>query len=183
MLRSAGPRIASIGQATSRTLATGGVTADLTSRIPTAVRLAGELVSHAHRPDGSPARFFVPQAEGGRDDVQRILAEQGADVYVAAAYSMIGPEGTPAALRRLFGPGGDPPAAVTFTSSSSATNLVAMLQAADVRLPESVLRVSIGPTTTQTLADLGIPAHVQADTATVESLADAVCVNLHIKNR
>jgi uroporphyrinogen-III synthase len=53
-------------------------------------------------------------------------------------------------------------------------NLVALLDVCELRLPEEVLRVSIGPVTSQTLRDEGMPPHAEAVAATIPDLAAAV---------
>ena len=63
--------------------------------------------------------------------------------------------------------------AITFTSASTARNLLALCVAAGVTLPETALRISIGPITTRTLIDLGFPPHAEAREATVAALAKA----------
>ena len=63
--------------------------------------------------------------------------------------------------------------AVTFTSASTARNLLALCEAAGVRLPEAALRISIGPVTSRTLTELGLPPHGEAREATVAALASA----------
>lgn len=63
--------------------------------------------------------------------------------------------------------------AITFTSASTARNLLALCVAAGVTLPETALRISIGPITTRMLIDLGLPPHAEAREATVAALAEA----------
>ena len=63
--------------------------------------------------------------------------------------------------------------AITFTSASTARNLLALCQVAGVCLPEIALRISIGPITTRTLIDLGLPPHAEAKEATVAALVEA----------
>jgi uroporphyrinogen-III synthase len=43
-----------------------------------------------------------------------------------------------------------------------------------VVLPEAVPRISIGPITSQTLREAGMPAHAEAKEASVAGLAEAV---------
>ena len=64
--------------------------------------------------------------------------------------------------------------AVTFTSASTARNLVALLEAAGHALPASVLRASIGPITSRALCDLGLPPHLEAAEPTLAALADVL---------
>ena len=76
-------------------------------------------------------------------------------------------------------PSPSPIHAITFTSASTARNLLALCEAANVTLPEAALRISIGPITSQTLRDLGLPPHAEAPEATVASLAQTVVNSLH----
>jgi uroporphyrinogen-III synthase len=73
------------------------------------------------------------------------------------------------------------PVAITFTSSSTATNLLALLEASGLSLPQEILRISIGPITSQTLRDLGFPPHAEAVEANLPSLVDAVVQMLNLK--
>ena len=54
------------------------------------------------------------------------------------------------------------------------TNLLALLEAAGLRLPEAVVRASIGPITSRTLEDAGYPAHMEAEEATIAGLCEAL---------
>lgn len=170
---SASPRIAVIGPATARSLKTVGVAADLIPPEAVAESLVDALLPQVLQADGSPTRFLLIRAEEARDLLPETLRDAGAEVTIAPAYRTIVPPGSIEAIRSLFS---DPVelAAITFTSSSTARNLLALCEAAGVRLPGSALRVSIGPITTETLRSLGYPPHAEAIAASVESLAEAV---------
>ena len=75
------------------------------------------------------------------------------------------------------------PDAITFTSSSTATNFLALLEVAGVELPRVVLRVSIGPVTSQTLRDAGYPPHAEATAPTIPEIANAVMQALLSRDR
>ena len=178
--RLAGARVASIGPATSRALASFGVTPDLTAPTATAESLAEALVPFARGDDGLPRHFLLIQAEVPRPELRVRLSNAGARVTGVAAYRTVLPENAAEAVRSLFSSPQDWPAAATFTSSSSALNLAALLQHAGLSLPASVRRISIGPITTTTLVELGWPPDAQAATASVESLAEATMLVLNM---
>jgi len=98
----------------------------------------------------------------------------GAAVTIAAAYrNQIPPDAIPA-LQSLFTSPDAWPDAITFTSASTARNLFALLEAADLTLPEKIVRASIGPITSQTLRDLGHPPHIEAVEHTIPALVQCV---------
>lgn len=167
------PRIAAIGPATARALAGVGLAANLVPPQAVAESLAEELVRVARRPDGSPGRFLLLRAEEARDVVPDTLRSAGAEVVIAPAYRTVLPAGSAETIRSLFA-GPAQIAAVTFTSSSTARNLFALCASAGVVLPDYVLRVSIGPITSETLRSLGYPPHAEAPSASVISLAETV---------
>lgn len=167
------PRIAAIGAATARALTAAGLPVDLLPLQAVAESFAEALLPYAHCGDGSPARFLLVRAEDAREHLPETLRDAGAEVTVAPAYRTVVPAGTAARLREaLTGPGAVQ--AVTFTSSSTARNLFALLADAACPLPADSIRASIGPITSATLQELGFPPHLEAAEATVESLAQSL---------
>lgn len=63
---------------------------------------------------------------------------------------------------------------VTFTSSSTARNFIALLGSDYLKLLANVKLASIGPVTTQTLDELGLKATVQAETYDISGLVQAM---------
>jgi uroporphyrinogen-III synthase len=167
-------RIAVIGEATARAVEAAGMRADVVAEQAVAESLAEALMAYVRRADREPARMLLVRAEEAREVLPETLRSAGADVTVAAAYRNVVPEGSVAAVRGLFARVEDAPAAITFTSSSSARNLLALCEAAGVEIPAGALRISIGPITSATLRELGYPAHAEAATASVRALAEAV---------
>jgi uroporphyrinogen-III synthase len=167
------PRIAAIGPATARALEVIRLRVDLVPPQAVAESLLDSLLTYARQVDGSPARFLLIRAEDARDLLPDALRAAGAEVVIAPAYRTVVPAGSIEIIRSLFG---DPEglAAITFTSSSTVRNLLALCEAAGVKLPSSVLRVSIGPITSETMRSLGHPPHAEALDASVASLAQAV---------
>jgi uroporphyrinogen-III synthase len=167
-------RIAAIGPSTARALESIGLAASLVAPQAVAESLAEALLPQARRPDGSPRRFLLVRAEDARDVLPEALRGAGAEIAVAPAYRTVVPEGSIDIVRELFGGATSDIAAITFTSSSSARNLLTLCDAAGVRLPRTALRVSIGPITSETLRSLGYAPHAEAVTASVVALAQAV---------
>jgi uroporphyrinogen-III synthase len=165
-------RVAAIGAATRRALEQAGLRVDLVPEQAIADSLATALEPIARQLDGMPTRFLLIRAEEGREVLPERLRAVGAEVVVAPAYRTVIPSGSVEKLRELFSDSSVSPAAITFTSSSSARNLLTLSQEAGVPLPETALRVSIGPVTSQTMTQLGIPPHAEAPEATVKSLAE-----------
>lgn len=161
------PRVAAIGQATARALKAVGIEPDLIPPQAVAESFAEALLPHA-----SGARMALIRAAQARDHLPHTLEASGAQLTIAEAYRTVIPETSVRALRELFRQ--TPPDAITFTSSSTATNLMELLQAAGLSLPEGMVLASIGPITSETLRGLGHPATIESAEATTQGLADAL---------
>jgi len=166
-------RIAVVGPATARAVAAFGLDADVVPPVFTAESLAQTIVQTL-LPEASGARILLLLAEQAPAKLASALADAGARVTVAAAYCNRIPEGSLAAVAALFADPSKVPDAVTFTSASTAGNLIALLQAAGLTLPAAVVRASIGPVTSRALRDLGLPPHLEAVEPTIAALADSL---------
>jgi uroporphyrinogen-III synthase len=166
--------IAAIGPATAQALTAIGLTPNLIPPQAVAESLAKSLLPHTHQPDGTPTRFLLIRAETARDHLPETLRAAGAKVTIAPAYRTIIAESSIESIRTLFSTAENHPDAITFTSSSTAENLFALLKTANLALPPHILRASIGPITTQTLCNLGYPPEIEAQEPTVPSLAEAL---------
>jgi uroporphyrinogen-III synthase len=167
-------RIAAIGPATARAVQAIGLTVDLVPPNSVAESLAGSLLPHA--PGQS---FLLVRAAEARDVLPEALIAAGATVTIAEAYRNRLPHDSLPALQSLFASPEACPHAVTFTSASTARNLVALLESAGLALPSAVLRASIGPITSQALRDLGLPPHLEAAEPTIPALCDAMASAFH----
>jgi len=174
-----GLRVAAIGSATAGALEVAGFRVDLVPAAATAEALVDGLQAASNVRD---RKFLLVRAEVGRDVIPEALRADGAEVSVVAAYRTVVPEESIASAK-LFGKMKGWPDAITFTSSSTATNLLALLEVAGLRLPEHVLRVSIGPITSRTLRDAGYPPHAEASASTVHALAVTALEALEEKSR
>jgi uroporphyrinogen-III synthase len=169
-----GPKVAAIGAATARALEAVGLRADLIPPQAVAESLAEALLPHARRPDGSPSHLLLLRAEVAREVLPHTLRSAGAELTIAPVYRNIVPASSIAAMGEIFSSRAHWPDAITFTSSSTATNLLALLETANLCLSQEILRVSIGPITSQTLCDLGLPPHAEAAEPNLTSLVAAV---------
>ncbi len=178
-----GTKIAAIGPATAQALTDVGLRPDLIPPQAIAESLAQTLLGHI---TSGETRVLLVRAETARDHLPKVLQAAGAQLTIAPAYRTIVPESSIPLLQELFRTPETWPDAITFTSSSTATNLIALLDAAGLALPvdtsehRPILRASIGPITSQTLRELGYPAHLQAAEATVPSLVRTVAEALNL---
>ena len=175
-------RVAVIGPATARALEAIGLKPHLIPPQAVAESLAAALLPHALQPDGSPTRFLLVRAEQARDVLPETLTASGAEVTIASAYRTVIPLESIPAIRDLFAEHANYPDAITFTSSSTATNLLALLESAGLTLPPEILRISIGPITSQTLRDLDLPPHAEAAQPTIPALVEKVVKTLKEAN-
>ncbi len=162
-------RIAVIGPATAKAVQGIGLPVDL---IPP--QYIAESLAEALIPEAPGKRILLIRAAEARDILPETLAAAGATVTIADAYRNQIPADSIAALRRLFGSPPSYPDAITFTSASTARNLVALLDAAGVDLPASIALVSIGPITSRALRNLGLEAEIEAVEPTLPALVEAV---------
>jgi len=173
-------KTAAIGPATARALTEIGLPPDLVP--PQAI---AESLAHALLPHIAPGqtRVLLIRAEIARDILPEALRSAGADLTVAPAYRNLIPEDSIPLLQALFRTPATWPDAITFTSSSTATNLLALLEASGLTLPpdgaiagegKTILRASIGPITSSILRDLGYPPHLESPEATIPSLVETL---------
>ena len=164
----AGVEVAAIGPATAAALARRGI-----ARVEVGREFCAEGLAEALVKSVQPGqRVLVARAQESRDVLPRMLEEVGAQVDDVAAYRTLAMDAGAQELATELRAGRVD--AVTFTSSSTVTNLLACL-GGDVSLLEGAALCSIGPITTNTLRDAGLEPAVQADEYTIEGLVDAIC--------
>jgi uroporphyrinogen-III synthase len=163
-------RVAVVGRATERAVEAIGLKVDVVPPVFTAESLAETLA-----PEAARRRFLLVLVEGAPTTLRDGLVAAGAaEVRAAAAYSNRIPETSVGAVASLFGDADACPHAVTFTSASTAKNLMALLEVAGLKLPETVVRASIGPVTSRALRELGLAPHLEAKEATVAGVVEAL---------
>ncbi|RSL14983.1 uroporphyrinogen-III synthase [Edaphobacter aggregans] len=166
-------KIAVIGPATLSAANAIGLTVDLVPPQYVAESLAAALL-----PEAPGKSFLLIRAAEARDTLPEALTAAGATVTIAPAYrNQIPPDSIPA-LQCLFATPDTYPNAITFTSASTARNLFALLEAANLTLPPAITLASIGPITSQTLRDLGHPPTLEAPEPTIPALVQILAQSL-----
>lgn len=161
------PHIAAIGPATARALQERGQAVDFQPSAYVAEAVVAEMAQF----DLAGRAVLLPGAQDTRDVLVAGLAAQGARVERVVVYQTL-PSGDPDAARRLFAEGAVD--VVTFTSSSTAQHLIALLGGEASRLLQNVVVASIGPITTATARDLGLTVAVEAKEHTIPGLVVAI---------
>lgn len=158
----AGVTVAAIGPGTARALAERGVLADV---VPERFVAEG-LIEALEDEEVAGARVLVARAAEARDVLPDALRERGAEVDVVPLYETVREE--PRAEEIEAAQSAD---YVTFTSSSTVTNLTAVL---GDRFPTGARIVSIGPITSETVRDAGLEVDVEAERHDVDGLLAAL---------
>lgn len=166
-------KVATIGPATGQAVAQRGVKPDVVARTFVAEGLLEAIAPY----DLEGAKVLLPRAAQAREVLPQTLASRGAQVEVAPAYETVAPAGSAQALKQAMADGFD---AVTFTSSSTVTNFLALLDQADkqelIRRSRSgeTIMASIGPITSQTARDEGLDIQVEPEAYTIDDLVEAL---------
>ncbi|HEY1679054.1 MAG TPA: uroporphyrinogen-III synthase [Candidatus Sulfotelmatobacter sp.] len=172
------PRIVAIGPATRKAIEQRGGTVDVVPR-----EYVAESVVRSLQKKVKGKRVLLVRAKVARDVIPRELRRAGARVDVVEAYETVLPAASRSRLRSAFRSKSNRPHVVTFTSSSTAKNFASLLGNA-LRSPnvlEEVLFASIGPVTSATLRDLGLPIHISAAKYTIPGLVQAIAKHFQEK--
>ncbi len=130
--------------------------------------MAESLLEAFPAPAAAGERVLLARAETARDVLPDGLSERGYAVDVLAVYRTVAATPDPDVLERVRGGEVD---ALTFTSSSTVTNLCDLL--GDVPSPQPLV-ASIGPVTSKTALERGLRVDVEASEHTIEGLVDAL---------
>lgn len=162
-----GARIAALGPGTAAELKKRGLMVDVMPRKAVAEELIAEFDRRAADFGGlEHVTMLWVHAEQARNVIYKELMKRKAIVDECIAYDVepASAEGAQCLLQE----GVD---AVTFTSSSTARHFAAM----GLTLPPGCRVASMGPVTSATLRELGLPPHVEAPLHTIPSLVQAIC--------
>jgi uroporphyrinogen-III synthase len=169
-------KIAAIGPATKKAIEARGLTVTVTPK-----EYVAESVVRALRRRVVNKRVLLVRARVARDVIPRELRKAGAAVDVVEAYETVVPQASAQRLRDLLANDRRRPHAITFTSSSTVRNFVQLL---GLRSARAVLKkqgshngvhsTSIGPVTSATLREFGLPVDIEAKEYTVPGLVAAI---------
>jgi uroporphyrinogen-III synthase len=133
------------------------------------------------------SRVLLARAKVARDVIPRELRKLGARVDVVEAYETAVPQSSRQRLRAALRSSQRRLDVITFTSSSTVRNFVALLEESRGRVGrghaststgrhlKGVRLASIGPVTSSTLRDLGLPVDIEAAEYTIPGLIKAIC--------
>ena len=159
-------RVAAIGTATASALRERGIVADLVSRESVSQSLIDDFAEQGI--EGQ--RILLPGAEVRPDRLRRGLERLGAVVREVTLYRTVLPAGAGVRLADVLELGVD---VVTFTSSSTVTNLMALLDGDASRLGGASV-ACIGPVTAATARKAGLNVDILAEDSTAAGLVNAI---------
>ncbi len=117
-------------------------------------------------------RILLPRADIARSFLPDALRAQGADVTELVLYRTVKPEVSDEDLDAVVAA---KPALVTFTSSSTARNFHALLGESRINaLKQTAQFASIGPLTTQTAEELGMPIAIEPQQHDIPGFVQAI---------
>jgi uroporphyrinogen-III synthase len=186
-LAAGGLHIAAIGPATKKAIEQRGAKVDIVPR-----EYVAESVVRSLKSKVKGKRVLLVRAKIARDVIPRELRKVGARVDVVEAYETVMPPSSRRRLRAAFK--NRHPHVITFTSSSTVHNFVELLGApAAGKSPsavrgrgrprhtgmrhmglDGVLMASIGPVTSATLRELGLPVDISAKEYTIPGLVEGI---------
>lgn len=161
-----GVKIAAIGPATVEALSQHGITADL---VPADYSSQGLIDAFIQLPD-VPKQVLAFKSDIGRESVMEGLSKLGALVHLVPAYRTVRVKESSDVAKAAFLQGVD---ITTFTSSSTVSNLVEMLDG-NTDLVNSSSVSCIGPITADTAREIGIRVDVVPSTHTIDGMIDAI---------
>ncbi len=175
-------RIAAIGPATSKAIEQRGVKVDVVPK-----EYVAESVVRSLKTKVKGKRVLLVRAKVARDVIPQELRKAGAHVDVVEAYETVVPQSSRRRLQAALK--SRRPHVVTFTSSSTVRNFVELLHSREAlrtqgavkgqECPpqtslEGILTASIGPVTSSTLREVGLPVDISAKEFTIPGLVKTI---------
>ena len=168
-------KIAAIGPATKSAIEKHGLSVSVTPK----EYVAESVVASLHK-RAKGKRVLLVRAKVARDVIPRELRKAGATVDVIEAYETVVPKQSKERLQKTLR-GNRKPHAITFTSSSTVRNFVALLGLRSARSAlkkparhRGVHSASIGPVTSATLREFGLPVDIEAKKFDIPGLVAAI---------
>jgi len=170
--------VAAIGPSTRKAAEKHGLKVDVVPE-----KYVAESVVERLRGRVKGKRILLARAKIARDVIPVELRKLGAHVDVVEAYETAVPASSRARLNRVLKNPKRRPDVITFTSSSSALNFVTLVTgrtphrrgARDyISMLHGVKLASIGPVTSATLRQLGLPVDIEAREYTIPGLVKAI---------
>jgi uroporphyrinogen III methyltransferase/synthase len=165
----AGVRICAVGPKTREKIERAGLAVSFQPSVYRAERLIEETGEGAWR----GTRVLFPRAAEGRDVIPDEMRRVGADLDLVTVYRTVPSPAGRERVRELLAAGALD--AVTFTSGSTVTSFVSLLDPAQIAgIAGRVAVACIGPVTADAARAAGLPVDALAKEATIPALADAL---------
>lgn len=171
-VRAMAGRICAIGPATREALERFHIKVDVMAEKYVAEGLLDALAGY----DLNGARVLIARAAVARDLLPNELTRRGARVEVVEAYRTVVPPDLPQRAHEVLA---RKPDWITFTSSSTVTNLV---DAIGANALDGIQTASIGPITSATLRRHGVPVALEASEYTISGMVQALIEAVTICN-
>ncbi len=168
-------RVAAIGSETAAALQNHGIVADI---VPGEFRAEAVVEALTGRL-GTQDRILIPRAEQARDILPVELKKTGAAVDVVTAYRTVTGEADGETVAKMLAAGEID--IVTFTSSSTVTNLLSILGAQGRELLAGTKIACIGPITADTCREKGLVPDVVASEYTIRGLTEIIIKELGVR--
>lgn len=162
-------KIAAIGPATKKAIEKRGLRVNVVPR-----EYVAESVVRSLRSRVQGKRVLLARAKVARDVIPRELRKLGAQVDVVEAYETVIPGRSRLRLRAVLKNPALRPNVITFTSSSTARNFVALAGKTAGKTFAGIRFASIGPVTSATLRELGFRVDIEAKQYTIPGLIEAI---------
>jgi uroporphyrinogen-III synthase len=174
-------KIAAIGPATRRAIEEHGIKVNVVPE-----EYVAESVVASLRRKVKGKRVLLARAKVARDVIPRELRKLGAGVDVVEAYETVIPKSSRKRVRAALVHPERRPDVITFTSSSTVRNFVALLGKdrergrsrhtvrSQKKHLDGVKFASIGPVTSSTLRELGLPVDIEARKYDIPGLIEAI---------
>jgi len=171
-------QIAAIGPATKKAIVKHGLKVKMVPE-----EYVAESVVKGLRDKVNGKRVVLIRAKVARDVIPEELRAAGAHVDVVEAYETVVPEKSRARLRALMKNSARRPHVVTFTSSSTVKNFAELLGKVKADSLRGVQLASIGPVTSATLRELGMPVALEAREFTMGGLIRAIVLACYAESQ
>ncbi|HXF40421.1 MAG TPA: uroporphyrinogen-III synthase [Blastocatellia bacterium] len=166
--------ICAIGTATARALEEAGIRANVVAQESTSEGVLRELVEHIGGENiVRRLKILIPRAKVAREILPSRLRDQGAHVDVVETYQTVLPQIKRSSLKKLFEETRID--VITFTSSSTVSNLATLLGLTDLSdVLQGTLVACIGPVTAETARSFGLTNIIQPDVYTATELVRVI---------
>jgi len=172
----AGLHIAAIGPATRKAIEQRGAKVDVVPK-----EYVAESVVQSLRRRVKGKRVLLVRARIARDVIPNELRKAGARVDVVEAYETVVPQASRIRLRNALANEQRRPQVITFTSSSTVRNFVALLRKPNAQVA-GIRMASIGPVTSSTLREVGLRVDISAKKFTIPGLVKAIRQSIPIRS-